>query len=554
MNKLTHFISQYKFPIFFGLILLVYLINMFIDIMDVDASQYALISMEMSITKSFLQVFQQGKDYLDKPPMLFWLTSLSFLTFGISNFTYKLPSILVLIVGIYGLYKFTRLYYPKQTAILASLILASGQAVFLITNDVRTDTILLGFVIISVWQFSVYLKYEKWINLVWAALATGFAMMTKGPIALLIPVAAFSTDFILKRKFKLFFKPQWIIALIIMAVSLIPMSYGLYMQFDLHPEKYVYEIQGPSGLRFFYWTQSFGRITGESTWNNHAGYFFFFHSIIWDFQPWIFLFIPALILKIRKIIISKFKSPDTDEYITFGGFVLIFLAFSASKYKLPHYVFVLYPFAAVLTADFITNLATKTINRISKIQFGIMQLFWAAILMVYFFIFKTQNLVLPLLLIVAYILNWIFFIRLKSGFDKLIITTLISIISFNAMMGAHFYPNLLKYQATSQAGKYARTYIKPYENFYNANNSSFSLDFYAQNINKSIAISDIEKLKAGSLVFMNESNLLSLYNQNVKFIIKSSFPSFKVSMLKPEFLFLKTRYKVVKKVYIIQIL
>ena len=52
----------------------VYLAGVFmIPLMDIDAAQYASISREMLARNSFLQVFDLGKDYLDKPPMLFWL-------------------------------------------------------------------------------------------------------------------------------------------------------------------------------------------------------------------------------------------------------------------------------------------------------------------------------------------------------------------------------------------------------------------------------------------------------------------------------------------------
>ncbi|NJO89861.1 MAG: phospholipid carrier-dependent glycosyltransferase [Chloroflexia bacterium] len=160
------------------------------------------------------------------------------------------------------------------------------------------------------WQLSEYLNSKKWKHLILASVGIGAAMMAKGPIALIVPAAAFGTEFLLKRQWRNIFKPQWIVLLVIVAITLIPMSYGLYTQFDLHPEKTVYSSMRPSGLRFFFWTQSFGRITGENYWSNDAGYFYFFHTILWDFQPWILLFIPALILKLRKIIVQRFRASE----------------------------------------------------------------------------------------------------------------------------------------------------------------------------------------------------------------------------------------------------
>jgi hypothetical protein len=79
---------------------------------------------------------------------------------------------------------------------------------------------------------------------------------------------------VLKRQWSSFFKWQWLVGLIWVGLLLLPMCIGLYQQFDLHPEKVMYGRSGTSGLRFFFWTQSFGRLTGENVWKNNADIFF----------------------------------------------------------------------------------------------------------------------------------------------------------------------------------------------------------------------------------------------------------------------------------------
>jgi len=143
------------------------------------------------------------------------------------------------------------------------------------------------------------------------------------------------------------------------------MTYGLYHQFDLHPEKTAYGIESPSGVRFFYWTQSFGRITGESEWDNGARYFFFFHSILWDMQPWVLYFILGLVAVIRSYI--KGGASSQKEFITLGGFVLTFAALSLSKYKLPHYIFVTFPFAAIIAEKYLLEIRKKWMSLCSSI-------------------------------------------------------------------------------------------------------------------------------------------------------------------------------------------
>jgi 4-amino-4-deoxy-L-arabinose transferase-like glycosyltransferase len=64
------------------------------DVIDVDAAQYAAISMEMLQKNTFLFVTERGIDYLDKPPLLFWVNSLFLKIFGFTNFGYKIGTLL----------------------------------------------------------------------------------------------------------------------------------------------------------------------------------------------------------------------------------------------------------------------------------------------------------------------------------------------------------------------------------------------------------------------------------------------------------------------------
>ena len=139
--------------------------GMHLSLMDIDASQYASISKEMFYNKSYLEIYCRGLDYLDKPPMLFWTSVLSFKIFGIHEWSYRLPSVLISILGLFSLFKFSRLYYPTPIAFYSVLIFASSQAFFLMSHDVRTDTMLCGFLLFSLWQLSSFLKFNKPLNL-----------------------------------------------------------------------------------------------------------------------------------------------------------------------------------------------------------------------------------------------------------------------------------------------------------------------------------------------------------------------------------------------------
>ena len=92
--------SRWAINILFVSCIAVYGVGLFLDVMEVDAAQYASISGEMANTGEYLQVKSRGQDYLDKPPLLFWISSIWIKWFGPHNWAFKLSSFLFSILGI----------------------------------------------------------------------------------------------------------------------------------------------------------------------------------------------------------------------------------------------------------------------------------------------------------------------------------------------------------------------------------------------------------------------------------------------------------------------
>lgn len=550
-----HYLTKvwYKNPYFYIVlgILIIYGFNLFIDVMDVDAAQYASISMEMSKSGSYLEVYHRGADYLDKPPLLFWLSSLSMSVFGIGNFAYKFPSFLLAILGIYSTYRFALLFYSKKTAVFAGIILATTQALFLITNDVRTDTNLLAFVIFSAWQLTVYLRTNQWKHLILGFIGVGGAMLAKGPIGIISVVVALGFDFLVQKQWKYIFKWQWLIGILIVAVILAPMTYGLYHQFDLHPEKTAYEIKSPSGVKFYYWTQSFGRITGESSWNNGSPPFFFVHSILWDFQPWILYLILGLIATVKSFF-TKRKDGETREYITFGGFVLVFIALSLSKYKLPHYIFVTFPFAAIIAAKYLAQLEVGK-KWVQGIQIFFNSLFWIIIGFGLIFLFPPDNILLPIVLVALFIASWVVFFKQKVVSNRLFFSTILTILGFNLMLASHFYPTLINgYQGSAQIGKIVHEKGLTDKEFFYFDVHEHSLDFYSQMITQGKQLHELVDLPEGTWIYTNDESFEKIKAAKIPFKVVEEFDDFTVTQLKLPFLFPSTREETLTKVYILE--
>ena len=526
------------------LCVVVYIIgSITVPLMEIDSVQYANISREMLLNKSFLQIFDQGKDYLDKPPMLFWVSSLSMYFFGINDIAFRLPSILMAILAIYSTYKFTMLYYAKEIALIAALVLASSQAMFLITHDLRTDTMLMAWVILGIWQFSNWLLTKKWPSLITAFVAVAFGMMTKGPIALMVPIFSFVPHLLVHRNFKLLFRWEYLIGLFIIIVLLIPMDIGLYQQFDMHPEKIMYEKTGTSGLRFFYWTQSFGRITGESVWHENDHFTFLFENLIWGFLPWILFFIIGLVLEFYTTLKNKLRIASHEEWISTPGFLITYTALGISNYQLPHYIYIVLPFASIIAAKYIYSLMIINENKqlkntlavINGILFSLVLIILVVLLVIPF---KLNYYTIIVSLFIFITIFWYSNFKQKQKLPKIIQFALFTILITNLLLNQFFYPKLLEYQLGNSVSKYIQTKKIDKKNFYLYQiHGERSLDFYSNYSFK--IIENLNGLKKADYLLISKK----LINEEVlkNFNASDTIAAFHVSTLNAKFLNPKTR-------------
>lgn len=536
----------------FVLVAILHLSAIRVDIMDIDASQYAEISREMMQSGSYLQVYDRGFDYLDKPPFLFWVSALSMSVFGVNNLGYKLPSILFALWAIYATYRLAKLLYNENIGRMAALILGTCQGMFLMTNDVRTDIILMSCVITAIWMIKEAELHRRWYYVLGGTASIACGMMTKGPIALLVPLFCFGSDWVLKRNWKQMFSPYHLFDAVLIAIFLVPMSIGLYQQFDMHPGKTVNGLTGVSGLRFFYWSQSFGRITGESPWSNGAGFDFLLVNMGWSFLPWILLFLTALVLNIIDLVKQKFRLQPNQEWVTTGGFLLAYVALGSSRYQLPHYIFVVFPLVAIITAVFIARLFEdaryhKLYSVFYPTQIVISALILIAALLTIVTVFPGSIMLLVFWALVLIV--WVMIVVNKKIKGKLFWASASAIILANIFLTHHFYYNLLQYQLGSSVGKHIKSNGIPPEKVvaYKSDDPLNAAHFYSSGIIK--RQDDINALSGYVLTGDEGMNELKARPH----AIEKQGVYFKVSELTPDFLNYKTRRKAVKNYYLVKL-
>jgi len=474
---------KYVYWIVMALVTITFLSGINLPVLGVDASQYAAISMEMLDNGSYLEVFHKGRDYLDKPPLLFWLSSFSFSIFGIENWAYRLPSILFIYLGIYSTLRLGKLLYNKATGYIAAIIFATTEAIFIISHDVRTDTILVGAAIFSVWGIVAFLEQGKFKYLVLGFVGVGLAMLSKGPIGLMVPMLAIGTHILIKRQWKNIFRWEWLVGIVITAVVISPMVYGLYSQYDAQPDKITAlssgkMVEGISGLNFYFWEQSFGRLTGESEWDNGAPWHFFLGIFSWSYLPWTMIAALALFYKIK----TSFKAIKVSEFYTIGAIFIPFIALSFSKFQLDHYIYIIYPFIAILAGNYLNQLAQKSKGTfLVWIQVLIMLVLLGAAILIGEFIFVENNIIYYLTLGVIIAFTVASIIKRKQ-LHLVIMATAGAACMLNVYLKTHFYTNIAEYDAQLVATRYVAAEEIPFEKQHVMGVSSHSFDFNSRHL------------------------------------------------------------------------
>ena len=518
-----------------------------IPLIDIDAAQYASMSREMASTGNYLQLYDLGKDYLDKPPLLFWLSSLSIQLFGVHDWAYRLPSILCLGLALWSTFRFTLLYYNTLTAQFATLVLATSQAFILMAHDVRCDTMLMGFVMFSIWQLAAWYQTGLWKHFVSAFVGIGLGMLTKGPIAIVVPGISFAIHFLLQRNWKQFFRWEYILGVIIVGLLLIPMSIGLYNQFDLHPGKIIHGVPIQSGLRFYYWTQSFGRYTGENVFNEMNHFTFLLENMLWSFLPWIFIFLTALVLSVYDLVKVRCKLQGTQEFIAAGGFIATYCMLARSQAQLPHYIFVVLPLAAVVTAKGLHQIYySESFLKLQKVLLYfhgfIFSILWTAVMGIVFLVFTDMPVYVKVFAVVGASYFWYVLFFKQTPAPKFISLALYTILGVNFILNTSFYPRLLKYELGVSAAAFINQNKLPKTSVYLYEiDESRALHFYGNHSFERIFDSTL--LKPTQILITKASSYPSLQQKFPASKILHQNAYFGVSMLTLPFLNPATRDK-----------
>ncbi|SNR69836.1 ArnT family glycosyltransferase [Desulfurobacterium atlanticum] len=286
---------------------------------DLDEGAFSEATREMLISGNYITTYLNGVPRFDKPILIYWLQALSVKIFGLNEFAFRFPSALAAAFWAAGIYFFTKKYFGRRSAIFATLFMVSSLQINMIAKAAIADALLNMFIAFSMFSLWIFIekKENKYIYL--SFLFIGFGTLTKGPVAILIPLATFFFYSLFTRNLGKFFKAFFNLkGIAIFSAVALPWYILEYLD------------QGMNFVRGFFLKHNLERF--KKPLEKHSGSFLYYVPVILTgLLPFTTLFLSFL----KRM--KEFLYKDIGLFLSIW-FFFVFLFFSFSGTKLPHYV------------------------------------------------------------------------------------------------------------------------------------------------------------------------------------------------------------------------
>lgn len=516
--------------ILLGVVVLVNALGLFPELIMGDSALYAQTAKSMVETGDYMNLYRNGIDWLDKPHFQFWFSAFIMKLFGTTHFAFKLASFVFYLLALFYTFKISLKFYNRDTAWFSTLILASSLHVIISNSDVRAETILMAAVIAAVYYLSEFIESYSWKDSILIAIFCAIAILTKGLFTLIPIVFAFlglawrSWNDIKILHWK------WLFIVLLTLTLITPELYSLYVQFDLHPEKIVYGNTNVSGIQFFLWDSQFGRFVNTGPIKGTGYSLFFVEVMMWAFAPWGFIFITSVFTRLKKI-----RKNQNLELFSLSGFFVLFIIFSISKFQLSHYLNIIFPFAAILTADYMLSYTSKAHKRWISFNVWFFAVFVKVAVLAFVFIARIPIVIPLLLLALTFTVLVLFVIYTKDYIVRLLGVGVLAACLMGLFLNLSYYPFLFSYQSGSRAAIMMNNSYPNEEVILGTN--SFLLEFYyrgqSTHLDTSLSIID----QCGSKPIYGDYKFQKfLVRRELEYIRLDSFPHFHTTKMNGAFL------------------
>lgn len=299
---------------------------------DIDEGHNAEAAREMLVSGNWVTPTFNFQLRVDKPALLYWMQIAGYQLFGVSEFAARLPSALAAILAVLLTYELGRRMFDAGTGLLAGLVLASAGMFCAAGHFANPDALLntCGVLTFLLFWSSFARGGQAWLVLI--GFSMGLAMLTKGPVGLVLPVAVLGLFLLWSWQWRRLL--DWRILWGLLAFLVVAAPWYVLVGLETHGDF----------LEGFFLKHNVQRFLAPM--ENHRGPFFYFAAaLLLGFLPWSAFFGPAVWNAMREFRDGERRS----EYQFLICWMAAYVAFfSFSSTKLPNYILPIYPAVALI--------------------------------------------------------------------------------------------------------------------------------------------------------------------------------------------------------------
>jgi len=318
---------------------------------DRDEGSNAEAAREMVETGDWVSPTLNYQPRFAKPVFIYWLMSGAYTLFGVNEFTARLHSALFGVALITLQYLFLSRLRGPTVGLLGALMLLLNVEMVALGRMALTDSVLIFFTTLSLYGFWLGLHGEgRERHAIWLLyIGMGLGTLTKGPVGLAVPLMAIVPYLTVTKRWRQFWdRGHPLAGLFVCAAIALPWYAAMLAR---HGSRYTESAQADTIGRFL------------STIGGHGGTLLFYIPILlFGFFPWSGFLIVGLYLSLKNWREARgtpvtrdalrVTSPQELELFAAIWLIAVFLFFTLSATRLPHYIGPLFPAAAILAASY----------------------------------------------------------------------------------------------------------------------------------------------------------------------------------------------------------
>jgi 4-amino-4-deoxy-L-arabinose transferase-like glycosyltransferase len=373
---------------------------------DMDEALYSTCAREMLGRDNWVVPWFNGEMFPEKPPLMFWTMIAGYELFGVNEWGARFFSAVMGVATALAAFHLGRILFNPRVGLWTGLITASTILFTISARAATVDSALtlvttLAFLLLAKgWvggnkndecgmmndelptavsdihhsSFIIHHSPLNWFYAVGMYACIGLAVLAKGPVGMLLPLAAMGLFLLVEGGWRKLFRSAWwmrpFTAIVVMAAVAVPwyVWVGLetdwewprkfFIEFNLRPLKQPILGHGDAG--------SLGKALAFLV----AVLYYFYHvpGVLVGFFPWSVFLGPTLVETVRRLrsrgcpnfrvnengtVPLVASTQKTGVVLACCWFTTWFVLWSICKTKLPHYLLPAYPALAMLTACFI---------------------------------------------------------------------------------------------------------------------------------------------------------------------------------------------------------